>query len=70
MALCPECESDLDLDRDEIEEGDIVTCYECDSRFEVVITEPLELAKLEAEEDDEYDEDDEKDDDEDEDEDE
>ncbi len=46
MASCPECENPLDLDVDEVEEGDVVACDECGTEFEVVGTEPLELAKV------------------------
>lgn len=56
MPVCPECESDLDFEVDEVEEGDTVVCDECGTEFEVVATEPLELAKVD---DDDYDEDDE-----------
>ena len=58
MVLCPECETDLDLEEDEIEEGDVVSCSECGSDFEVVTVNPLELNKVSEEEDE--DEDDEK----------
>lgn len=51
MVLCPECESELDIDVDEVEEGEIVSCAECGSDFEVVTTEPLELTKVSDEED-------------------
>ncbi len=56
MPVCPECESDLDFEVDEVEEGDTVVCDECGSEFEIVATEPLELAKVD---DDDLDEDDE-----------
>jgi alpha-aminoadipate carrier protein LysW len=46
MASCPECENPLDLDVDEVEEGDVVACDECGTEYEVVGTEPLELAKV------------------------
>lgn len=46
MPVCPECESDLDFEVDEVEEGDTVICDECGSEFEIVATEPLELAKI------------------------
>jgi alpha-aminoadipate/glutamate carrier protein LysW len=46
MANCPECENPLDLDVDEVEEGDVVACDECGSEFEIVGTEPLELAMV------------------------
>ena len=50
MVLCPECESDLDIEVDEVDEGEIVSCPECGSNFEVVTTEPLELTKVSADE--------------------
>jgi alpha-aminoadipate carrier protein LysW len=56
MHTCPECENPLDLEEDEIEEGDIVPCDECGTEFEVVATEPLELARVDEDEldDDDY----------------
>jgi alpha-aminoadipate carrier protein LysW len=53
MVICPECESDLDLEEDEVDEGEIVSCPECGSDFEVVGVEPLELSRVEDEEDEE-----------------
>ncbi len=41
MISCPECESELDIELDEIEEGDVVTCDECGTEFEVVAVEPV-----------------------------
>jgi alpha-aminoadipate/glutamate carrier protein LysW len=49
MVVCPECESDIDVDQDEVDEGEIVSCPECGTDFEVVTTEPLELSKVEEE---------------------
>lgn len=46
MPNCPECENELDIELDEIEEGDVVACEECGSEFEVVGVEPLELARV------------------------
>jgi alpha-aminoadipate carrier protein LysW len=43
--LCPECDSALDIDTEDIEEGDSVTCDECGTEFEIVATDPLELAR-------------------------
>ena len=57
MSYCPECETLVDLDVDEVEEGEIVSCPECGMDLEIVSTNPLELRL--AEEEDEYDEDDE-----------
>jgi len=55
MPSCPECESELDIEVGEVEEGDIVACEECGTEYEVVGVEPLELARIEEdlEEDDE-----------------
>ncbi len=61
MSLCPECEAVIDVDEDEVDKGDVITCHECGSDLEVVSVAPLELDV--AQEDDE--DDDEKDDDED-----
>jgi alpha-aminoadipate carrier protein LysW len=47
MPSCPECENNLDVDIDEVEEGDVVACDECGTEFEVVGVEPLELARVE-----------------------
>jgi alpha-aminoadipate/glutamate carrier protein LysW len=47
MALCPECENPLDFDEEDVEEGEVILCDECGSEFEVVTTEPLELARVE-----------------------
>lgn len=51
MVLCPECETDLDVAEDEVDEGEIVSCPECGSDFEVVTANPLELNKVADEED-------------------
>ena len=50
MVLCPECESDLDFEEDEVDEGEIVSCPECGTDFEVVTVNPLELKPVEEEE--------------------
>ncbi len=43
MVFCPECESDLDIDEEEVEEGEVVSCAECGTDFEIVTTNPIEL---------------------------
>jgi alpha-aminoadipate carrier protein LysW len=50
MVACPECESDLDIEEDEVDEGEVVACPECGTEFEVVTTDPLELKPVEEEE--------------------
>jgi len=53
MVLCPECESDLDIEEDEVDEGEIVSCPECGTDFEVITINPLELNRVVEEEADE-----------------
>lgn len=63
--LCPECDNPLDIDVDEVDAGEVVTCDECGTELEIVSVDPLELAPVEVEgyddevliRDDEYDED-------------
>jgi len=59
MVLCPECETDLDVEEEEVDEGEIVSCPECGTDFEVISTNPLDLRTVsdDDEEDDEEEED-------------
>ncbi len=47
MPSCPECDTALDVELDEVEEGDVIACEECGTEYEVVGVEPLELARIE-----------------------
>lgn len=47
MTSCPECENELDIELEEVEEGDVVACDECGTEYEIVGTDPLELSKVE-----------------------
>jgi alpha-aminoadipate/glutamate carrier protein LysW len=47
MVLCPECETDLDVEEEEVDEGEIISCPECGTDFEVITTSPLELKAVE-----------------------
>ena len=57
IVRCPKCKNEIDVGEDELEEGELVSCLECDGDFEVTSVEPLRLAKVtdeeEADEDDE-----------------
>ena len=53
MPTCPECENNLDIEMDEVEEGDVVACDECGTEFEVIATDPLEIVKVDEEYDEE-----------------
>ena len=53
MASCPECTATIEIEDDEVEEGQILECPECDARLEVVNTHPLELDVIPEEDEDE-----------------
>jgi len=48
---CPECDARIDLEEDELDEGDLITCDECGAEFRVLGLDPLELEPVEDEED-------------------
>lgn len=43
MINCPLCAADLDIEEDELDEGDIFNCDECGGSIKVASTGPLEL---------------------------
>ncbi|HMF64690.1 MAG TPA: hypothetical protein VK608_11430 [Edaphobacter sp.] len=45
--VCPECDNPIDVDVDEVEEGETVQCDECGVDLEIVSVEPLELVPIE-----------------------
>ncbi len=49
MASCPECDAALDVEEDEVEEGEVVNCPECGLELEVVHTNPIEVERVEEE---------------------
>jgi lysine biosynthesis protein LysW len=56
MATCPECDAELEIeddDLDEMEVGDPWDCEECGSRLRVAGTSPLEFESDDEDEDDE-----------------
>jgi len=55
MAVCPECEAAIDVEEDEVEEGQTLDCPECGAELEVVSTNPVELNKILEEGDEEED---------------
>jgi lysine biosynthesis protein LysW len=60
MATCPECDAEIDVDADDLEEmevGDPWNCDACGSSLRVAGLEPLEFDGDEEDEDDEDDED-------------
>jgi len=47
--VCPECDNPLDIDTEEVEEGEVITCDECGTDLEIVSADPLEIAPVEEE---------------------
>jgi alpha-aminoadipate carrier protein LysW len=45
--LCPECDTKLDFDEDDVEEGEVISCPECGTDFEIITVSPLELKAVE-----------------------
>jgi alpha-aminoadipate/glutamate carrier protein LysW len=59
MVNCPNCDAVIDVDEDELDEGDALTCEECGADLSVTGLSPLELETQEDEdEEDEEEEDD------------
>ena len=55
---CPVCDAVLDIEEDELDEGDEFTCDECGAEIGVVGTDPLEIEPVsDVDEDDEDDDD-------------
>ncbi len=52
MVHCPKCAVEIDLDEDEVEEGEIVTCVECEAELEIVQTHPVHLNIISEDDDD------------------
>ncbi len=50
MVVCPNCKCDIDVEEAELEEGELLSCLECDCDFEVASVEPLKLTKVSDEE--------------------
>jgi alpha-aminoadipate/glutamate carrier protein LysW len=57
MAVCPECEGVIDVEEEEVEEGQTLDCPECGAELEVVSTNPVELNLVTDEESDDEEED-------------
>ncbi len=51
MVTCPKCDTVLDVDEDELDEGDVLTCDECGANLNVVSVDPIELETSDEEED-------------------
>lgn len=59
MATCPECDADVEVNQDDVDLGDEVSCNECGQTLVISNTDPLELDFAPDDEDDEDEEEDE-----------
>jgi len=55
MVTCPVCEGTIDIDEEDVDEGDTVSCDECGADLKVVGIDPLELESAEELEEEEED---------------
>jgi alpha-aminoadipate carrier protein LysW len=53
MVNCPLCDAVVDIEEDELDEGDEFTCEECGAELTVLSTDPLEIEPLSEGEDEE-----------------
>lgn len=53
MVTCPVCNGAIDVDEDEVDEGDPLSCDECGANLKVTGTDPLELESAEDDEEEE-----------------
>ena len=58
MIHCPLCNADIDVDEEELDEGDSLICEECGANLNVSGVSPLELTPDADDDDDDDDEDD------------
>ena len=67
MVSCPKCDSSIDVEEEELDEGDVLSCDECGAALTVASVNPVELEleddkeKDEDEDDDDFDDDDDED---------
>ena len=50
MVTCPACEGSIDVDEEDVDEGDTISCDECGAALKVIGTAPLELESAEEDE--------------------
>ena len=62
MVTCPVCEGQIDVDEEDVDEGDSLSCDECGADLKVIGTDPLEIESvddLDEDEDEEFEDDEE-----------
>jgi len=46
MAVCPECEADVEIDEYDVDKGEIISCPECGVELEVLGLSPVQFARV------------------------
>jgi len=46
MVTCPVCEGKIDVDEEDVDEGDSLSCDECGADLKVIGTDPLEIESV------------------------
>jgi alpha-aminoadipate carrier protein LysW len=67
MVTCPKCNASIDVEEEDLDEGDVLSCDECGASLKVASVNPVELETEDdgkAHDDEDYDEDDDDEDDE------
>ncbi|MFN7923817.1 MAG: hypothetical protein U0Q16_27190 [Bryobacteraceae bacterium] len=57
MVTCPLCDAEIDVEEEDLDEGDVLSCDECGATLNVSGLDPLELQPESDDEDEEDDED-------------
>lgn len=57
MVNCPKCDAVLDVEEEDLDEGDVLSCDECGASLNVSSTSPLEIKSADDDDDDDDDED-------------
>src|ERR1700722_7386566 len=52
VVRCPKCATEVDVDEDEVEEGEILACPECETEMEVVQIHPVKVNAISEDDDD------------------
>jgi alpha-aminoadipate/glutamate carrier protein LysW len=57
MVSCPKCDAPIDVEEEELDEGDVLSCDECGASLTVASVNPVELESEDAqgEDDEDYD---------------
>ena len=53
MVNCPNCDAVVDVDEDELDEGDTLTCEECGADLAISSVDPIEVELLDDDEEEE-----------------